>query len=994
MADDYVDYSCSTNIERLARDVETYLRQWHLSDSDRHASSSDKQSSLKAIRHAIIPWNVQKETFEVHLNLWDGNECNEKNDLPLSLQQNSSFEAQTTLWSDLSLLLGIGQHLTLSCADIDTQTLQTALNISVSNCHALIPAFGILKYRKGITKVNSPLCGHLLGINLEAHFQITQRKKKTHWMACARALQRDSQEVINMETAQLVYQWNQPPMQSRTSLLLEGGAAPLYKDLFHGWRGPSYPHLQQIIKGWQKKQNEQVWGPPNDPLLQITGVAFLNQVQHFRIPFSHSTSTEDELEAAETMQEATLQPNHAKDFKVAVTWDEPRESLAATMRCVLAALIRTATLPRETLLAHIRNEDLMQAWDGAAGNVVASSLGRQANVSSLTLALVAAMDWSSTQILDMDEASRVVDTVMDASNAKEITANFPHTAVPGGLLSLLCLHLARLRSPCHMALVWHLFCLRLRRHWELREPLPNMNVTSLDAPLPPHAALVNAVSPNPDPSHCLIGQKLLVFGVCLEAIVAQELRQMENLNDTAIGTDDDDVDNSWAFEDDDDMETSEHSDSRMVSFAQEPLGESLSGTRTLFHGSIVDGLPQIDGNRPKVYDDLSTVLTAQFFDAQDGLEPTRGGARCPIPGSTLLETGDQVYAPYLSRPFPVTDDIVAQRRYMLHQQKESGKASYTVARRLEVAHLLQKPKLLADMRAFMAANPGAIFADFVAWYGNPSDPLEEYDDDNHRSISSTQDSVANKLDKAAEGIRVLQVTRDFWASTWQEATPLPAALQDPQFDASMTAEMALDLMETLHPASLLCQVMAVNMSTAVYTVQESAGPAIEMPSVQAAMDYLKSKIETACKSLSDDVVASIESISAENAKELPSSVVSVKSLLACEMACVALEESEIVISRAVSLLHKFPQEPDLVEKLLCNPPGTYHSCSESGRDGLFDVIGQQQERATRKSLDGPPQPSFVDLVFRNTDDQSPSQLCARLEDEQVTIATKKIKRNA
>ena len=39
--EEYTDYSCSTAIERLARDVETCLRSWHVDrGSDRHVSLS------------------------------------------------------------------------------------------------------------------------------------------------------------------------------------------------------------------------------------------------------------------------------------------------------------------------------------------------------------------------------------------------------------------------------------------------------------------------------------------------------------------------------------------------------------------------------------------------------------------------------------------------------------------------------------------------------------------------------------------------------------------------------------------------------------------------------------------------------------------------------------------------------------------------------------------------------------------------------------------
>ena len=63
---------------------------------------------------------------------------------------------------------------------------------------------------------------------------------------------------------------------------------------------------------------------------------------------------------------------------------------------------------------------------------------------------------------------------------------------------------------------------------------------------------------------------------------------------------------------------------------------------------------------------------------------------------------------------PLTDDVIAQRRLMMSRQK-SVKASATIKHRIEVAQRLQHPKLLSDMQAFKAANPGAVFEDFVGW---------------------------------------------------------------------------------------------------------------------------------------------------------------------------------------------------------------------------------------------------------------------------------------
>jgi len=44
--EEYIDYSCSTPLERLARDIETIFRKWHVHETDRHVSSSSSSSSF------------------------------------------------------------------------------------------------------------------------------------------------------------------------------------------------------------------------------------------------------------------------------------------------------------------------------------------------------------------------------------------------------------------------------------------------------------------------------------------------------------------------------------------------------------------------------------------------------------------------------------------------------------------------------------------------------------------------------------------------------------------------------------------------------------------------------------------------------------------------------------------------------------------------------------------------------------------------------------
>ena len=362
----------------------------------------------------------------------------------------------------------------------------------------------------------------------------------------------------------------------------------------------------------------------------------------------------------------------------------------------------------------------------------------------------------------------------------------------------------------------------------------------------------------------------------------------------------------------------------------------------------------------------------------------RKGARCPVYGVSLVASGDQLYAPYLQRPDPVTDDIILERRMMLARQRSPTSKVLKVHDRIEIAHRLQKPKLLSDMRAFKAANPGSIFSDFINWYGNPGNPLDDYGKEEAASSGTAQPSessrmsTAVKLDNASEAIQVLTAMRDFWSNTWDEASPCPAAEQEPLFDAVRTVEMILDSFETMHPASLLNQIMAVNLASAYFTLLSSAGDTLHVGMVTSALQYLRETTEHALLLLSRDVTYGTcrWNDPVENVDRLPRHA-SLEAIRVCDAACNALSVAETNIARAMSILHKFPRQYDLVQNMLRRADGEPIAlASHEGRSGILHAIQRQQ--AVQDTL---PMPSLREYILRNTDEDNPCQLCVRFGDE-------------
>ena len=649
-------------------------------------------------------------------------------------------------------------------------------------------------------------------------------------------------------------------------------------------------HCQQHILGKVSdasgaSRDDPLWGPTGDPIdsiwasLSWSGSEGTEDSQPLlRLPLKirskQAMTEEDWIEAEEAIESTVLNPATAINFLLKVEKDRDviQTPLAAMQHCILAALIRTSTLPGETLLNHLTDSAVMERWDTTAGNVIATNLGERANIGSTTMALVRAMDWDYA-VEDMiepwqalDICRNVFDTAMDLESPPEDNLNallhsadsdlllqpLEKAAPYGRLLSILSAFVSRVRSPSSMVQVFTTFVQELRRRWDFRESLPNMDyipgvdpsntisdsnnqgvtqqqrnvignvVGSVKAT---NAAYLNSCGePEPDEFHCLLGQKLQVFNLCLENVISEELREVEKLEQTprisrgrdgtsfsdlgslplanleALASDrrdsvgsaaaanpgdgrilsfDPKIADSLKRNKGDDNRSVVTFDTKSMVFAADhskgvintKTGER-SGNRSTASSvtSYYSDARSVESNytdarsvesnytdarsvessyadarsvesnytdaksvasnyadaksvgtrsstKSAYFDARSTGTKSQYHESDEGRwSSTRRGARCPVQGQ-VMANGDQVFAPYLQRPPPLTDDVIAQRKEMLETKEASSERD--ILDRLEVAHALQKPKLLSDMSAFKAANPGASLTDFCVWYGDP-----------------------------------------------------------------------------------------------------------------------------------------------------------------------------------------------------------------------------------------------------------------------------------
>ncbi len=233
----------------------------------------------------------------------------------------------------------------------------------------------------------------------------------------------NADDTVQLWAARHIYSWYKPATTKSQSFL--AGLGDRFRDV-QSWREQppdslprepveSYRHesrltaLRLLDRFSGSSGTNPSWGPRDDPIGSMHAIFTWNSPSPFssskrrdmpvsrdRIPLvtlplktRSSVTREDRLEMERSIEQSVLDKNRPTTFHLKVFYDaETSEaSLAATQRCVLAAVIRASTLPRETLLTHLITESVISNWDVEAGNRIAHSVAVRASVDNSTKAL-------------------------------------------------------------------------------------------------------------------------------------------------------------------------------------------------------------------------------------------------------------------------------------------------------------------------------------------------------------------------------------------------------------------------------------------------------------------------------------------------------------------------------------------------------------------------------------------------------------------------------
>ncbi|KAK4606003.1 hypothetical protein RGQ29_000333 [Quercus rubra] len=315
------------------------------------------------------------------------------------------------------------------------------------------------------------------------------------------------------------------------------------------------------------------------------------------------------------------------------------------------------------------------------------------------------------------------------------------------LFAQFCLHSLWVDS-CNIraiAVLWIEFVREVRWCWEESQPLPKM---------PANGSI--------DLSTCLINQKLQMLAICIES-----KRELNEDYQDCIGS----TDQASPHKKEDDP-FGEDSDSSSIMLTP---GENFDGKR----------------DSPSKPDDLhgSGTTVSKFSSEPEHMvladpKPSdciRRGSAGVVGSMMLLKSHQRMHTPCTQDAPLMTEDMHEERLRAV----EAFGDSFNFSAQLE------KEILSTDMSAFKAANPDAIFEDFIRWH-SPGD-WESDDTQEKRPIKRlAMEDSNNDWPPRGRLSRRMSEHGNLWRKIWNDAPALPASEQKPLLDPNREGEKDFD----------------------------------------------------------------------------------------------------------------------------------------------------------------------------------------------------------
>ena len=246
--------------------------------------------------------------------------------------------------------------------------------------------------------------------------------------------------------------------------------------------------------------------------------------------------------------------------------------------------------------------------------------------------------------------------------------------------------------------------------------------------------------------------------------------------------------------------------------------------------------------------------------------------RSKLLNATGLVDGEPLWIPVTQESGVMTLDQILEMRAMFVSLGEGKDAARARAK-------LQSSQLFSDMESFKAANPNATLEDFVQWH-SPKDWVID------------ESAPSGKLSQ-----RMTDSAGNLWHELWDTARRIPAIRQKKLFDSEMEAEKVLSWLGNLTVKDVLTEL--------VPTITFLAWSALRCHSLvtNPSLGALQRDIEDVLKNV---VRCSRDDLNLEIAKNLVQRV----------------QQSELLLGKAMALLNRLPGEFSTVDRLLNSPKST------------------------------------------------------------------------
>lgn len=263
----------------------------------------------------------------------------------------------------------------------------------------------------------------------------------------------------------------------------------------------------------------------------------------------------------------------------------------------------------------------------------------------------------------------------------------------------------------------------------------------------------------------------------------------------------------------------------------------------------------------------------------------REGSAGIIDNMMLLKSRQYMHAPFTQDPPLMTEDMHEER---LQAVEAFGSTSSFSAQ-------LEKEILLSDMSAFKAANPDALFEDFIRWH-SPRD----WEDNKIVGSQTTSAEIPDRVWPPRGNLSErMSENGNSWRRIWNEAPPLPACEQKPLLDPNREGEKVLHYLETLRPHQLLEQMVCTTFMAAGDTLSRTTFGGFTM--MTAKIEQLYATMASSLRCLQRKSF----SVDSEIIEDL-------------DRLCVIFGHVERLLTLAASLHRKFLQAPRLSEAIFSN----------------------------------------------------------------------------